>query len=129
MKELPKRQIEQRKDDSYSVQYRQKAIIQSVHQVRGSRKKQAGNRNSEQHEKRHHVLSKLLDGDCSAISRSAEERQRHSCKHHHCRDIKDVESNGRLNCAQMKCRNLLPEHERLINILIGRQTFKMYPSK
>ena len=75
MKELSKGQIQKREDHGDGVQHGEKTVIQAMQQVCGCRQEQAGDGNREQHQQRHHVLGKLLDGDCAAVACAAEQAQ------------------------------------------------------
>src|SRR6185369_1824957 len=87
MKEFSKRKIQQRKNDGDRMQHGEKAIVQSMQQVRGCGEKKASDRNGKQHQQRHHVLGKLLDGDCPSIAGATEKCKSHPGQYHDGRDI------------------------------------------
>src|SRR5580765_1047155 len=111
------------------MEHGEKTIIESMQQVRGCSEKEAGDGDGEQHQQRHHVLSKLLDRDCSAIACAPEESKSDSAQHHDGRNIENVERDGSRKSAEMKRGNLLAENECPIDFLIVWRALKMYPAK
>src|SRR6516162_3491213 len=92
-------------------------------------KKQARNRDGKQQNQRQHIVGKLLDAPCSAITASPPKCEKDTDQHHDCADVEDVERQRSKERIQRKTSDVDAKNEGLVDPLIFAACLEANPAE